>query len=221
MPGVATTAKTIAEAASISIDVVRTLVDNASVLKHLFAGAVSMPAEAEKAIEEILEEVEKSLDAVDAATREFLAAVKDPALFLDDMGRVHEMSSSHLPKLVESNRGHCDRIRELDSLYLSGWLDSFFPGSQERRDEARDIMNALDDADRDLFSFLDVAAEKMRDTAREAYRLELTGQRSEAEALLRDAGLTMLDMRDAFNDASVRMAELKREFVKARRSHSV
>ncbi len=209
-------AKNVAETAKISLEVVNALVEKAASLKRLFSGVVSMPAEAEKAVEEILEEVEKSLVAVDKATRDFFVAVNDPAAFLDDADKVHEMSSSYLPKLVEEGRGHCDRILDIQWDYLQGWLDQFFPKNIRQREEAQRVLQELSDADENLFRRLVEAAERMRDTARDAYRLELSGNREDAEALLRDAGLKLLDMRDAFNDALVEMTTYKREFLKAR-----
>ena len=67
----AATMKTVAEAADISIDVVDKLLDRVSGLKTIFSGVISMPGEAEKALAEILEEVEKSVVAIDDATGKF------------------------------------------------------------------------------------------------------------------------------------------------------
>ncbi|MBM9596250.1 hypothetical protein [Roseitranquillus sediminis] len=218
MPDPTASLKNIVDAADVALRIVDELVGRASRLKLLFAGVVSMPAEAESAIEEILEEVEKSLKAVDAATREFLAAVQSPGTLLDNEDRLHELSGSFLPKLVEDKRGHCDRIRELDWRYLNGALNRFFSGSKRGEDEARQILNELSEADNDMFRGLAEAAVTMRNVAREGYRLKLSDQRKDAETLLREAGLRLLNLRDGFNDALVRMAELKREFVKERMS---
>ena len=215
----AKTIKATSDAAKASIEVVDMLVERASRLKLLFSGAVSMPSEAEKAVEEILEEIVKSVDALDQAAREFLVAVENPVTFLEDSDKAHEMSSSRLPRLVEDKRGHCHRISELDWKYLNGWIDKFFDGEVKKTDEARQVLNELSDADNSLFDALKVAAEKMRDTSRAAYRLLLSGKGDEAQTVLRSAGLDFLDMRDTFNDASARMAELKSDFVKTRSAH--
>ena len=127
------------------------------------------------------------------------------------------MSGAYLPKIVGENRGHCDRIELLYKEYICGWIDDFYKSSQKTRDQLHENLNSLSNADQGVFEYLDDAAKTMRHIARVAYELDLRKRRPEAENLLREAGLRLLDARNKFNDALARLTELKREFVKARR----
>lgn len=206
----------IAEAANISLQVVDKLLGYAKELQPLFARVVSMPRRALLDLEEIFDEVEKSLAAVDAATKAFFKAIENPAQFVDNDDLIHDMSSSRLPALVEEKRGHSHEIRNIYDRYLRGILSNLFQDNADRN-KAEGIFARLYNADADLFSELTRAAEKMRDLAKAAYRLRIVGKRGEAVDLVQDAAPILLDMREKLNDAHVEMMRIKGEFVKAAR----
>ena len=211
-----TTPKEIAESAEIALRVVDKLVAYGKELQWLFAKAVNMPRRALLDLEDIFAEVGKSLTAIDAATKAFFDAIQNPDGFIDDDRLLHEMSSAELPDLVEQKRSHCHEIGNIYYRYLSGILSNLFSDAKTA-DKTRDILQQLSNADSDFFSELTHAAQKMRDLAREAYRLKLRGERQRAIALVRGAAPELLDMRDKFNDAYLAMRQISNEFVKAAR----
>lgn len=210
------TPKDIADAAKISLEVVDKLVGYAQELQGLFGKVVSMPRRALLDLEEIFDEVEKSLGAVDIATKDFFNAVQDPAKFIDDDDLMHDMSSARLPALVEEKRGHCHEIGNIYYRYLSGILSNLFQ-DEAKRMRAEEILNQLHNADDDLFKELTRAAKKMRDVAKEVYRLKILGKREDAMENLRSTADPLLDMRGRFTDAAIEMSRVKSEFVKAAR----
>ena len=126
------------------------------------------------------------------------------------------MSSSKLPQLVEQKRGHCHEIGNIYYRYLNGIVSNLFQDSADR-DKVHQIFMQLGNADADLFLDLTVAAEKMRELAKQVYRLNITGKRSEAIELVKAAAPELLDMRDKFNDADITMRKISSEFIKAAR----
>jgi len=209
-------AKEIAEAAEITVRVIKDLVASAKQLQWLFAKAISMPRLALLDLEKIFAEIDKSLMAVDEATKIFFDAIQNPIEFIDHDSLLHEMSGTGLPSLVESKRGHCHEIGQIYHRYLNGILSRVFQDDADRQ-RVKSIFDSLNNADGDVFSLLTSAAMKMRDLAREAYRLKILGKRQEAIDLIRDAALPLLDMRDKLNDASITMRQISIEFIKEAR----
>src|SRR5688500_16122017 len=91
--------KELAEAAEITLRVVDKLVAYAKEMQGLFAKAVSMPRLALLDLEKIFAEIEKTLAAVDEATKKFFDAIQKPDAFIDDDNLIHDMSSATLRNL--------------------------------------------------------------------------------------------------------------------------
>src|SRR5436190_12353712 len=126
-------AKEIAEAAEITLRVIKDLVEYAKQLQWLFAKAISMPRLALLDLEKIFAEIDKSLTAVDEATKIFVDAIQNPTEFIDHDSLLHEMSGAGLPSLVESKRGHCHEISQIYHRYLNGILSRVFQDDADRQ----------------------------------------------------------------------------------------
>src|SRR5262245_55368515 len=79
-----TTPKEIADAAEIALLIADRLVGYAKELQWLFAKAISIPRLALLDLEKIFAEIDKSLTAIDEATKVFFDAVENPERFIDD-----------------------------------------------------------------------------------------------------------------------------------------
>jgi hypothetical protein len=69
----------------------------------------------------------------------------------------------------------------------------------------------------DLFGELKLAADKMREVAKQAYQLKLTGKKSEAVELIKGAALELLAMRNKLGDSDIALRKISGELVKAAR----
>jgi hypothetical protein len=138
--------KEIVEVAEGALRIVDKLVAYAQELQWLFAKAVALPRRALLDLERIITEIDKSVTAIDSATKVFFDAIENPSQFINDNNILHEMSSSRLSNLVEEKRTHCHDISNIYGRYLNGAISNLFQDATDQ-EKVRDILLQLGNAD--------------------------------------------------------------------------
>lgn len=211
----------IAKTANEATEAAQRLIAIARELKGSIAFLKSMPSIALIKINKILDEVGKTVDAVQTAGAVFLELILDPAKVGKDPKVLIDLASTKLQAMVEEKRGHCSTIWAIRQDYLQGWLDQFAITQAQKEaqikkvDKINEIFSELSNADDDIFMKLADFAAYLQAMGQRALLHSLANEPEKARQVLRETTIRVLEFQTTLGEVQREMLNVRRSFIEA------
>jgi hypothetical protein len=140
----------------------------------------AQPDVAAQKLGQALEEVAKTLQAVDGAASSYLSLGIDEGALDKTSQLLLHIESGKLKTDVENGLGHCHRIWQIYQTYLNKWFSKALAADEQASMEA--VFLELGNADDDLFADLGRVAEILQHEAEAVLDLVVKGDKEKARA---------------------------------------
>jgi hypothetical protein len=180
----------------IGIETLKKASDLIAVIEKLKGWIMVQPKEAAAELAAVIDVVLKAPRVVNKAAIALLKQIDEGKPKLAGLAAV---ANGTLELDVEQGRPHCHEIALIAGRYLWQWLEE--PGVRgANAAELRTALQALADADDDLFRKLTAFAEVIKEVAHEIFNLASSGRQAEALALLGRVAPALLDAQIKANE---------------------
>jgi hypothetical protein len=170
----------------------------------------AQPDIAAQKLGQALEEVAKTLQAVDGAASSYLSLGIDEGALDKNSQLLLHIESGKLKTDVENGLGHCHRIWQIYQTFLNKWFSRALAPDEQASMEA--VFLELGNADDDLFADLGRVAEILQHEAEIVLNLVVNGDKAMARTKVLESLPPLRPMRKTIAGTMQKLYALKNEF---------
>ena len=188
--------------------------DKLGVIQAVKAKLLRQPDPAADKLVAALEEIYKIYASIEAELPQFLALTfdaSDPAELAKERARLLALEGGEVTARMGKLRGHCSKIGNIYSRYLSPWFSSILSSSETAM--LSELFLSLDEFDGQMIGAVDKLANWLTTESATLLTLVDSGDVSHANERVREARKEVLPARLTISGAMRTLLELQAEFV--------
>lgn len=193
------------------------LADKFGVIESVKAKLLKQPDPAADKLVTALDEISKIYKSLDVEMSRYLSVYFDDSQTPDqhaaERSSLVELEGGEVVARMGKARGHCKKILNIYSRYLSPWFDKVKSLSSDERDKLNQLFVELDEFDGHMIKAIDDIATQLSDEAHDTLDLVDASRLDEARQRIINYRKTVFPKRRAISEAMRTLLNLQADFI--------